>query len=45
MGLQQPGWVELRHEMPDVVLGQEVPDWGRISPRQPDTKSRQERGA
>ena len=42
--LQQPGEVELRHEMLVVLLDQEVLDLGSISPRRPDVRSRLERG-
>ena len=31
--------------MPEVVTGQDVPGWGGIAPRRPDTKSRRERVA
>ena len=43
-GLCQPGKVKSSQDIPDVVSGQEVPDWGRIYPRQLDTRSRWERG-
>ena len=41
------GWVYggSRHEVPDVVLGQEVPDRGATAPHRPDPRSRQEEGA
>ena len=32
MGLSQPGHVESRQKRTDVVLGQEVSDWGSIYP-------------
>ena len=42
-GLIQPGQVESRQDMMDVVSVHEVPDWGRIDPCWPDTMLRQER--
>ena len=41
------GWVcgGLRHEVPDVVSGKEVPDRGVTAPSRPDPRSRLEEGA
>ena len=44
-GLFQPGNGGLRHEVPDVVSGQEVPDREVTAPCRPDPRSRQKGGA
>ena len=43
-GLIKPALAELRRDMPYIVSGQDMTDWGGIAPCQMGKRLRQERG-